>query len=1477
MSEPDRHARAKRPDSLDRRIDAACDRFEAAWRAGERPRIEAALDDSDLAERPALLRELVALEIELRRGVGESPDRQDYRARFPDHGSVIDALFADSTQRDRRLARGAPQGTSGTSRNLLLGLLGLQNNFINRAELLAAFNAWVVDKSRSLGQLLLDRGALDATRLALLEALVTEHLKLHHHDPDESLAALSSIGSAQRGLEEIDDEDLQASLGNVGTAPADEEGDADATRTLAAASHDSPDGRFRIIRLHAKGGLGEVFLARDEELNREVALKRIQERFADDGENRARFVKEAEITGALEHPGIVPVYGLGHYAGGRPFYAMRFIKGNSLKDAITRFHEEAAVGSNPGEQTLAFRKLLGRFVDVCNAIEYAHNRGVLHRDLKPGNVMIGRYAETLVVDWGLAKVIGRQDESAGTIPDARERVGPPDDASATTPGSALGTPAFMSPEQAAGRLQDLGPASDIYSLGATLFCLLTGQAPFPKEDPEVVLIQVAAGAFRRPRQIDPSVPPALEAICLKAMSLQPADRYEAVKEMALDVERWMADEPVSVWREPWSKRARRWTRRHRGPVSAAAAALLMATLLGGAFATIEANRARDEASAVGRALDRADEFAADARLAWRDRLDASGWERAREAAQAAASRTTGRSPNALRRRASTLAASVDAERASAREDVELLERLAAVRAAKGALNFEANAEYRRLLAGRGLAVAPTKAAAAAHRPAKRLRDDPPILKARLASYLDDWALILIGRSQDLTSAAGLLALARELDPDAWRGRLRDAILQARTPESRAALGALARAPDVPSQPTASLATLASAVRTAGQPELAIELLSMPHLRLGDDPWIYEELGLALRAVTPPRVEDALRAFTAATTLRPQMGFELAMALRDSGRTAEAVAVLEEMAKRSPDPLYYSQLADIEASTGLESQSRASYTRAIAMAREAVKSRPDDAAAHSNLGLILRGAGDDPGAAVACREAVRLEPGLAKAHNNLALVLHGMNDFTGAIKEYREAIKLEPNLAEAHNNLGNALRSTGNTAAAVAAFQEAIRLKPDYAEARTSLGVALSHSGNLSGAAKEHREAIRLRPNLPEPHLNLGLALHNSGDLRGAIKEYREAIRLRPTYTDARLALGVGLYSSGDLPGAIKEYREALKLKPDYPEAYVNLGAALSASGDHDGAAKAYREAIRLRPGFTPAYVNLGAALSAVGDHVGAIKEYRHVIRLRPGSAEAHYNLGASLSASGDREGAVKEYREAIRLKPDFPQPYANLAGALQSEGRFDEAVEQYRRARDLAGAQAETRLPGISGLLQRAERLAGLAPRLGGVVRGEDQPKDNLERLDFAKLASDRGMTASAARLWAEALTQDPKLADERSAQHRYNAACAAALAASGKSHDDPPPDDAARAVLRKQAHDWLAAELVTWRRVVDDGDARARNAAAKALRHWQEDPDLAGVRSDDALTKLPGEQRTAWHTLWAEFDVLLKRAEVIGSKPSRP
>ncbi len=482
-------------------------------------------------------------------------------------------------------------------RNLLFGILALQMEFVTRDALIAAMNAWVLNKAQSLGDILMHQGSMAQDERLVLDSLVEKHLARHGGDPECSLLAVPTDPETRKALESVPDFDVQASLAKAGEArtPGDRPLDTwnetcDIGATTAQGASGS-DGRFRLLRLHDRGGLGEVFVALDRELNREVALKLMQERHSGDPQLRARFVVEAEVTGGLEHPGIVPVYGLGAYPDGRPFYAMRFIRGDNLKSAVERFHSDPELLKNQGARTLERRRLLGRFLDVCNAISYAHSRGVLHRDLKPGNIMLGKYGETLVVDWGLAKSV-RRVETALDLSEHTLAPGSGSDLQPTEIGARIGTPAFMSPEQAAGQLDHLGPSSDVYSLGATLYFVLTGKPPFQGSDLVELLRQVERNDYPPPSQVNPRVDRALDAICRKAMALDPTDRYPTVRGLAEEIEHWLADEPVSAWREPKRRRVERWVRRHK-PLVTGLASLVIVGLFALATGTIllgQANR-----------------------------------------------------------------------------------------------------------------------------------------------------------------------------------------------------------------------------------------------------------------------------------------------------------------------------------------------------------------------------------------------------------------------------------------------------------------------------------------------------------------------------------------------------------------------------------------------------------------------------------------------------------------------------------------------------------------------------------------------------------------------------------------------------------------------------------------------------------------------------------------------------------------------
>ncbi len=330
----------------------------------------------------------------------------------------------------------------------------------------------------------------------------------------------------------------------------------------------SAAGRYRPIRLHKTGGLGQVWLAHDTVLGRDVALKVVRPERAGRADLVARFLREARVTGSLEHPGIVPLYDLvegGEAWGSGPCYVMRYVSGGTLAEAIARYHARLAKND---ATPLEFRALLDAFVAVCRAVAYAHARGVLHRDLKGQNVVLGEFGEVFLVDWGLTKLTGRPGDGDGLYAG--------DGADETAEGTISGTPAYMAPEVAAGG--DATTASDVYSLGAMLYAVLTGKAPVEGTTPKEVLEKIRSADPCPPHDVNPSTSRSLEAVCRKAMARDCTGRYASAADLATDAQRWLADEPVAAYREPWPDRAARWARRHRPAVAATAMTLFTAVV-----------------------------------------------------------------------------------------------------------------------------------------------------------------------------------------------------------------------------------------------------------------------------------------------------------------------------------------------------------------------------------------------------------------------------------------------------------------------------------------------------------------------------------------------------------------------------------------------------------------------------------------------------------------------------------------------------------------------------------------------------------------------------------------------------------------------------------------------------------------------------------------------------------------------------------
>ncbi|MDR3622284.1 MAG: serine/threonine-protein kinase [Paludisphaera borealis] len=554
-------------------------------------------------------------------------------------------------------------------RDILLGLLAFQAGAIDADQLAESCAGLEASRAVGVGDRLVDQGLVTIEQRTELERLADDRVEEHKGDVQATIAAtidgrsLDALRGAVPALDDGATEAFQAPAGHVLISTIGKHDD----------EHDNRD-RYTLTHLHAKGGMGQVWKARDAALGREIALKELRPEQSSNSVVWSRFLYEAKITAQLEHPGIVPVYEMGE--GAAPYYTMRFVKGRTLSEATRNYHKERAKGT---ADHLGLVNLLTSFTAVCNAVAYAHSRGIIHRDLKGQNVVLGDFGEVIVLDWGLAKRVDRMDDEveaddlepglAGRIAehlaairptiaddaddDRRDLAGdatvaatiapggglddddttlPPEDDSnhkpkpkpssaskdkpskresgagpeGTIQGQLLGTPAYMAPEQAEGRHDLVDFRTDVYGLGAILYEVLTGQPPFTAKKTNEVLRMVRQDAPTPPRRINPRITADLEAVCLKALSKSQADRYASAGELAREVQRHLADEPVTAYEDPWTVKAARWARRHRTAVAAASALLVTATLalgLSTAVVTQERNNTRTQEVVARQTID----------------------------------------------------------------------------------------------------------------------------------------------------------------------------------------------------------------------------------------------------------------------------------------------------------------------------------------------------------------------------------------------------------------------------------------------------------------------------------------------------------------------------------------------------------------------------------------------------------------------------------------------------------------------------------------------------------------------------------------------------------------------------------------------------------------------------------------------------------------------------------------------------------
>lgn len=503
-----------------------------------------------------------------------------------------------------------PEPLDAAARNLHLARIGLDLGILSERMVKNAFLIWICDNKQGIDQILVEMKAISA---AQQKALLDAHQKW---TKENRTATPSDILGLRNILEFLDDSKLEQSILSIQTEalpptpmPSPSSATVKSWPQSSGSREEGPENQTdfrlgdRFLRrqiLSTQGGMGEIWIALDRELNREVVVKYIREERAKDPQYQGMFHLEGEVTGFLEHPNIPPVYGLGIDTERRSYLAMRYFPGKKLTRAISEYH--GMPKGEPGARIEAFRDLLHCFVSACMAVEYAHQKGVIHCDLKPDNIMLGQFGETVVLDWGLVVVTqptGNPNIDASTesglsfsargyspSPTAEEGLHAKQGGSRNYVG---GTLAYMSPEQMkgteTGNINLITPACDIYCLGATLYHICTGRAPLvphKKQDEkrDSYLERIKSAQFPKPTLIRQEVPRGLEAIILKAMALDPQKRYESAKSLATDVKHWLADEPVSALPEGFLQRGARWVRRHASQVSVGVVVFFLCLSLG---------------------------------------------------------------------------------------------------------------------------------------------------------------------------------------------------------------------------------------------------------------------------------------------------------------------------------------------------------------------------------------------------------------------------------------------------------------------------------------------------------------------------------------------------------------------------------------------------------------------------------------------------------------------------------------------------------------------------------------------------------------------------------------------------------------------------------------------------------------------------------------------------------------------------------
>jgi serine/threonine-protein kinase len=1029
-----------------------------------------------------------------------------------------------------------------------------------------------------------------------------------------------------------------------------------------------------------RGGMGVVLVCRDNPLSRDLAVKVLRPEHRGNPAAEQRFLEEAQITGQLQHPGVVPVHQVGRLPDGRPYFTMKLVRGQTLACLL-------ATRANPTQERPRF---LAVFQQVCQTLAYAHSRRVVHRDLKPSNVMVGAFDEVQVMDWGLAKVLARGD--AGPAPveaDVVRTVRTEAPVWASQTGAVLGTPAYMAPEQARGAVEQVDERSDVFGLGAMLCEILTGQPPYGGVTVEDVYRQARQGDLGAARARLQSCGAEAELIQLaeRCLAADPGERPRDAGEVARAVTAYQTsvqerlrqaevERAAAQAKARAERRARRWT-------LATAAAVLAVVLLGGGAWLWWQQKAAAATAGVQLLLEQLDPLMAEEK--WPEALAVTR--------QANALLATGGVPAELQQR-------VREQLADAEMVVRLEEGLIHLKRKKGHYEPRAGAVVTaKAFREYDLNVEELEPAEAAERIRRRsIRD-------YLVVALEEWARQL-GVADPLSGR--LLAIAEQAVPEDRRAELH----AARTLENGPALQKLANSIDVGQRSPMALLQLSIALDKQDNPAVAVSLLRRAQQRYPSDFQINYQLVKCLQREKPPPWHELLRLQTAGLALRSQncaMYSTLGGFFEETGRLDEAIAAYRESIRLEPehDPAYV-LLADALDKKG-------ELDQAIAACEEVLRLRPDMAYYHGKLGVLLHRRGLLDKAKASYQEALRLDPNYAEAHTNLGNLLLRQGHPDEALAAVREALRLKPDLAFAHAVVGQVLMRKGQLDDAIVAIKEALRLDPNCGLAHFGLGSALDHKDCLDEAIVAFRRGIRVLPNYAACYVGLGVTLRKKGQLDEAVAAYREGLRLTPDDGYCHLLLASALQDKGQFMESLTEARRghALVSKDKSVsqeiaqhvhalERLVELDSKLPAI--LRGATKPRDAAERLELAKLCYYKNLpGTAAGFFAEAFAAQPALAEILR-----ASNRYNAACMAALAGcgqgqdvptlDPQTRARWRRQALTwLRADLALWTRQLTlGKLEARAEVRQTLEHWLRDSDLAGLREETAL----GKLPEGERSA---------------------------------------------------------------------------------------------------------------------------------------------------------------------------------